>query len=131
MPARRGLDQAAVVAAAADLADREGIEALTLTRLAAHLEVRPPSLYAHVDGLDDLRRLLALQTLHELAATLSAATHATRILRSTLHGFTTLEQSTAFALPIPLEDTFDHLLTLLSAGITQWPTTAGRQTPPA
>ena len=46
--ARAGLDGDAVVAAAAVLADAEGLEAVTLARLAADAGVRPPSLYAHV-----------------------------------------------------------------------------------
>ena len=46
--ARAGLDADAVVAAAAQLADADGLEALTLARLAAVLGIRSPSLYAHV-----------------------------------------------------------------------------------
>lgn len=52
---RAGLDAASVVAAAARLADRDGLDELTLARLAAELGVRAPSLYAHVNGLADLR----------------------------------------------------------------------------
>lgn len=52
---RAGLDTASVVEAAAELADREGLDKLTLARLADQLGVRAPSLYAHVDGLADLR----------------------------------------------------------------------------
>jgi AcrR family transcriptional regulator len=71
--ARAGIDSAAVVAAAAALADAEGLEAVTLTRLAQVLRVRPPSLYAHIGGLDDLRRRLGARGNIELAATLSRA----------------------------------------------------------
>ena len=39
-----------VVEAAATVADAEGLEAVTLARVAAVLGVRSPSLYAHVDG---------------------------------------------------------------------------------
>ena len=60
MPARAGLDSAAVVRAAADLADAKGIDALTLGEVAARLGVRTPSLYNHIAGLDGLRRDLAL-----------------------------------------------------------------------
>ncbi|MGI8712393.1 MAG: TetR family transcriptional regulator, partial [Solirubrobacteraceae bacterium] len=52
---RAGLDAEAVVTAAARLADAEGLECLTLARLAQRLGVRSPSLYAHVDGLEELR----------------------------------------------------------------------------
>src|SRR5204863_8542685 len=71
--ARAGLSAEAVVDAAAQLADREGLEAVTLARLAADAGVRPPSLYAHVDGLDDLRRRLAIRGARELAAALREA----------------------------------------------------------
>jgi AcrR family transcriptional regulator len=70
---RVGLDREAVVTAAAELADREGVEGLTLTRLAAILGVRTPSLYAHVGGLDDLRRAVAATGADGLAAALAEA----------------------------------------------------------
>jgi AcrR family transcriptional regulator len=68
------LDRAAVIQAAADLADEEGLEQLTLARLAAHLGIRTPSLYNHVAGLAGLRRDLALLGMRELAARLARAT---------------------------------------------------------
>lgn len=71
---RAGLDPDAVVTAAARIADAEGLEAVTLARLAASLGVRPPSLYAHVaGGLPDLRRRLAARGARDLAAVLQAA----------------------------------------------------------
>jgi AcrR family transcriptional regulator len=70
---RAGLDPDAVVASAAALADAEGLDAVTLARLAADLGVRSPSLYAHVDGLPDLRRRLAARGARELGAALQAA----------------------------------------------------------
>jgi AcrR family transcriptional regulator len=73
MMARGRLDTAAVVDAAARIADAEGLQALTLARLAAELGVRSPSLYAHVDGLEDLRRRLGARGARELAAQLGRA----------------------------------------------------------
>ena len=70
---RIGLDSEAVVAAAAELADAEGLEALTLARLAARLGIRAPSLYAHVDGLEDLRLRLAARGARELGGALQEA----------------------------------------------------------
>jgi AcrR family transcriptional regulator len=66
MSPRAGLDQAAVVEAAAALADEVGLEEVTLAQLAERLGVRTPSLYNHVDGLDGLRRELALLGTREL-----------------------------------------------------------------
>lgn len=70
---RVGLDSAAVVSAAAELADAEGLEAVTLARLAGRLGVRAPSLYVHVDGVEDLRRRLAERGAHELRAVVQDA----------------------------------------------------------
>ena len=70
---RAGLDTDAVVAAAAALADEEGLEQLSLARLAAALGIRTPSLYAHVDGLPDLRARLGARGARELASELQVA----------------------------------------------------------
>jgi AcrR family transcriptional regulator len=70
---RAGLGPDAVVDGAAALADAEGLEAVTLARLASDLGVRAPSLYAHVGGLPDLRRRLAARGARELGAALQAA----------------------------------------------------------
>ncbi len=70
---RAGLDADAVVAAAGALADEDGLAELTLARLAATLGIRTPSLYAHVDGLGDLRARLGARGAHEMASTLQAA----------------------------------------------------------
>jgi AcrR family transcriptional regulator len=71
--ARAGVDAEAVVGAASRLADAEGLEAVTLARVASDLGIRPPSLYAHVHGLDDLRRRLSARGANELAARLGTA----------------------------------------------------------
>jgi AcrR family transcriptional regulator len=70
---RQGLDRARVVGAAADIADAEGLDAVTLARVAAELGVRSPSLYNHVAGRDGLLRGIAAQSTHELAAALRRA----------------------------------------------------------
>jgi AcrR family transcriptional regulator len=70
---RAGLDPAAVVAAASVLADADGLDQLTLARLAERLGVRAPSLYAHVGGLADLRARLAAEAARELHAALAGA----------------------------------------------------------
>jgi len=70
---RQGLDPARVVAAAADIADAEGLDAVTLARVAGELDVRPPSLYVHVAGLAALRRGIALLGVRELTAAMREA----------------------------------------------------------
>ena len=184
MPPRTPLDKQQVVDAAAELADREGLDAVTLTRVADELGVRQPALYRHVDSYDDLIRSLGLlgrevlanalaeaaigrsgrdvvtalgyawrQMVHEhpgiYAATdrfpcagddeLEAAVerivsilgqaldsyalstdnkvHAARALRSAFHGFAHLESGDGHPHPHDRDDTFDHLIDLLTAGI--------------
>ncbi|HEX6709237.1 MAG TPA: TetR-like C-terminal domain-containing protein [Rubrobacter sp.] len=73
MPPRVGLSREAVVEAAAELADEEGFEALSLSILASRLGIRTPSLYNHVAGLDGLRRELALLGIRELGRRLGRA----------------------------------------------------------
>ena len=70
---RAGLSPAAVVAAAADLADAHGLDAVTLAAVAGAVGVRTPSLYNHVGGLDDVRRGVALTALRELGDALRDA----------------------------------------------------------
>jgi len=181
---RAGLNTAAVVGAAAELADAEGLEALTLARLAAAVGVRTPSLYNHVGSLDDVRRRVALLAVRELgdalrdaavgrarddalvalarayrayarahpgryAATQRApaagdddlaaaasravdvflavlggygidgedAIHATRAVRSALHGFVALEAAGGFGLPVDLDESFDRMVAALARGL--------------
>ena len=67
---RVGLSTARVVAAAADLADRNGFERLTLADLAAEFDVKVPSLYKHIDSLEDLRLRMAVLAADEIATAL-------------------------------------------------------------
>ena len=74
MSRRAGLDQATVVEEAAKLVDEEGIEQLSLGRLAERLGVRTPSLYNHVAGLPGLKHDLALYCLRDVLNHLLRAT---------------------------------------------------------
>ena len=74
MAAPVGLDRQAVVDAAVMLVAAAGrVDAVSLRGVAASLGVRTQSLYAHVDGLDDLRRAVAVVALEQLAGELSDA----------------------------------------------------------
>ncbi len=74
MSRRAGLDKATIVEAAAKLVDEEGIEQLSLGRLAESLGVRTPSLYNHVAGLPGLKHDLALYCLRDVLNHLLRAT---------------------------------------------------------
>jgi AcrR family transcriptional regulator len=66
-PGGESLARDDVIRAAADLADREGWHALSLARVARRLNRHASSMYAHVEGLDDLRKGVALLAADELA----------------------------------------------------------------
>ncbi len=180
---RAGLSAAAVTDAAAELADAQGLEAVTLAALAARLGVRPPSLYAHVGGLEDVRARVAARGAEQLAERLQVAVagrsgtealgalaaayrdyarehpgayaalqrvpardaragaaaertvgvvlavlggyglrgdealHATRAIRSALHGFALLEAQEGFGLALDVDDSFAWLVALLDRGL--------------
>ncbi len=184
---RAGLSEERVVEEAARLADEVGFDALTLAGVAARFGVRLPSLYKHVDGLDALRRLVALLAIRELheelgrsavgrsgsdalraladayrsyaqrhpgryAATLRAPgpgddavraaseailetvfavlrgyglsgadlVDATRVLRSALHGFVSLESAGGFGMPQDVDRSFDRVVVGLDAAFASW-----------
>ncbi|WP_244658397.1 TetR-like C-terminal domain-containing protein [Priestia megaterium] len=61
------------------MANREGFYAVTIASLSKELNVRPPSLYNHIKGLEELRKELALSGLQQLYHLLkSAVEHASR-----------------------------------------------------
>jgi AcrR family transcriptional regulator len=63
---RDTLDRRTVIEVAADLADREGWRAVTLSRVAREVDRHVTSLYTHVDSVEGLRRDVALLALEEL-----------------------------------------------------------------
>jgi AcrR family transcriptional regulator len=71
--ARTGLDQQTVLAAAAEIADTQGVEALSLAILAQKLGIRSPSLYNHVSGLPGLRYKLVLYGFAQMKEALTRA----------------------------------------------------------
>lgn len=182
--ARTQLDEDVVIETAATIADEEGLDAMTLTRVAKELGISQPALYRHVEGYDDLLRSLSLkgrrllasrlqdaaigvsmddavramgkawrrtvmerpglyaatdrcpcagdaeleEAVEDIVATLAQAlkgydlspddeVHAARLLRSAFHGFAHLEAGDGHPKPHDLDDTFDHIIDLLCAGV--------------
>lgn len=70
---RAGLDPERVVRRASELIDERGNSRLTLAQLAGELGVATPSLYKHIDGLDDLINRVAARTTAQLADRLGKA----------------------------------------------------------
>ncbi len=187
MSPRAGLTTEAVVEVAIQLADADGLDHLTLARLADELGVKPPSLYEHVDGLQGLRQELRQRGLQRMAVSFRRATtgrsrdeavraladafrqfardhpalyeatvrsverdppgvqaaaedvldilfavlrgygiqgedavHATRYLRSVLHGFASLEMSGGFGMPTDLEKSYRRMVDALLVNLRSW-----------
>lgn len=85
---RAGLTPELVIRAGADLADRDGLDAATLSAVARGFDVRVASLYSHVAGSTDLREGIAHLALEELAD-LAAEALAGRSGRDALVAFAT------------------------------------------
>lgn len=71
--ARAALSPDAVVSLAVAIVDEEGPAALTLSAVAGRAGVATPSLYKHVRNLAELRELLSVRILNEMAEHVGAA----------------------------------------------------------
>lgn len=65
------LSRDAIVNAALTFLDREGWDALTINALAMQLGTKGPSLYNHVDSLDDLRRNVRMRVIGDIIGMLN------------------------------------------------------------
>jgi AcrR family transcriptional regulator len=173
-----------VVDTAERLADTEGIDAVSLTRIAAELGVTQPSIYRHINGIQELKKAMVLRARELLVADLREAAigrtrdeavqavatawrhfvrvhpglydatdriatagdadleasldnvvhvlamsmkgyrlapdeqvHSARSIRSALHGFVALEKDAGHPAGAGLDESFEHLVALLVAGI--------------
>ena len=74
MAARRGVTTDRVADAALEVLDEVGnVDGVRPSLVAERLGIRSQSLYAHVDGVDGLRRMLALRSLADLADVVTGA----------------------------------------------------------
>jgi AcrR family transcriptional regulator len=63
---RRRLTLQTITATAIDIADAEGLDAVSIRRVAAELDARPMSLYGHISSKDDLLTSMADQVTEEI-----------------------------------------------------------------
>lgn len=63
---KNGLDRNAVIIKAAEIANKGGLESLSLKLLAEELHIKSPSLYNHIDSLEDVKKELMLYGWREL-----------------------------------------------------------------
>ncbi|MGI6095647.1 MAG: WHG domain-containing protein [Lachnospiraceae bacterium] len=65
---KAGLDKKIILETAANMADIRGCSNITLKELASELGIKPPSLYKHISGLDELNKELMLYAWQKLEA---------------------------------------------------------------
>src|SRR6201994_5141286 len=65
------LSRDSIVNAALTFLDREGWDALTINALATQLGTKGPSLYNHVDSLEDLRRAVRTRVIDDIITMLN------------------------------------------------------------
>lgn len=121
---RAGLTSRAVLAAAQELLDGGGIDALTMRALAAHLGVAPNTLYSHVDGKTQLLDGLLDEALAPIAApapdiedpvagiaALMTSTYEALTARAALVPLYLARQGARGVNAVRLGEVMDHLLT--------------------
>ncbi|HEY2715427.1 MAG TPA: TetR/AcrR family transcriptional regulator C-terminal domain-containing protein [Solirubrobacterales bacterium] len=64
-PRSSGLSRETIVAAAIEIADEDGIEAVSIRRIATRLEARPMSLYSHIEHKGELVDLMIDEVMGE------------------------------------------------------------------
>ncbi|MFL7939156.1 WHG domain-containing protein (plasmid) [Priestia megaterium] len=74
MATRPGIDLDTILKASTEMANTQGLDEVTLASLAKKLNIRPPSLYNHVNGLPALRKKLAVYGYEKLYKALIHAT---------------------------------------------------------
>jgi AcrR family transcriptional regulator len=70
----KGLDIPLILQVAAEIADQEGLDSVTLSTIANKLGVKTPSLYNHIQGLSDLRKHLAIYGIGKLKHVVTEST---------------------------------------------------------
>ncbi len=86
-PRANGLSLHQITAAAVELVDNHGAEALTMRRLAEHLGTAPSSLYRHVASREEVLALVVDAVLGGLVTTEAPSSDWQATLRSTMHRF--------------------------------------------
>ncbi len=119
-----GLTLEDVIAAASTIADRDGLEAASLSAVASALGIKTPSLYNHVAGLAGLRRQMGMHAAHRLAevfAEAAAGGPAADVLRKSAHGIRDFASQHpglyAAMLPAPKPGEDDELYEALAAPV--------------
>lgn len=87
MTARPGLNQEIIINKAMEIADQKGIEAVTMATLAKELAVKSPSLYNHIEGLKEVKQMMAVKALDLLYQHIKKATLNKAVGAETIRAF--------------------------------------------
>ncbi|WP_454860338.1 TetR/AcrR family transcriptional regulator [Promicromonospora soli] len=101
-----------IIAAARELAETEGWEAVTTRRLAAEIEYSQPVLYSHFKGKGAIMTAVAVQGFEEMGAELRAARTAARGARDALAAVATAYTEFARKRPAIYDAMFTHAVDL-------------------
>jgi AcrR family transcriptional regulator len=104
-----------IVAAARELAETEGWEAVTTRRLAAEIEYSQPVLYSHFKGKAAIMTAVAAQGFEELAVEMRAARTAVRGTREALAAVAAAYTTFATKRPALYDAMFTHAVDLTFA----------------
>ncbi|MEI5906699.1 WHG domain-containing protein [Bacillus spongiae] len=74
MASRIGLNQEIIMNKALEIAEKSGMNAVTMATIAKELIIKPPSLYNHFNGLKEIKQLMAAHSLKRLYHQLKDAT---------------------------------------------------------
>jgi AcrR family transcriptional regulator len=84
----------------------------------AAIQRAPDRADAQLAAAGDTLTNLVLAILHGYGLDDDETVHATRAVRSALHGFVTLEAAGGFGLPVEIDTSYERLVDLLDAGLT-------------
>ncbi|MFC4531555.1 TetR/AcrR family transcriptional regulator [Sphaerisporangium dianthi] len=93
-------------------------------RYAAMIQTAPPEGSARAKAGETLVEIL-LAALRGYGLEGADAIHAVRCLRAAAHGFAVLESADGFGLPVGLDDTYDLLIHMITAGLPKPPPSQG------
>jgi TetR/AcrR family tetracycline transcriptional repressor len=103
-PKRRGLTRSGIVARALEIGNAEGLDAVSLRRLAADFEVTPMAIYRHVNDKQDLINAMTESVMEDLDITLGfrPSMHWTDRIRKAMNNLKEQYQAKPLTLPLSI-----------------------------
>ncbi|WP_079477639.1 WHG domain-containing protein [Halobacillus salinus] len=93
MSPRAGLNQSIILNKAMEITEREGINGVTMGRLARELNVKPPSLYNHYANLTEVKKQVSIRSIHQFQQQVEVSTAEERTIFSLAKGYLAFAQT--------------------------------------